>query len=219
MVYIGTEGGEGGMIFSENILICMSLPLLLTVFLIRDKARLLVVNFVIGMDACLLGAYVSGFIDVVFGYGAENTAIFISPIVEETMKFLPLLFYYIMFEPDDDRLFTAAVGVGAGFASYENVCSMISSGTENLGFLLIRGLAVGVMHIVSVSSLALGLVLARHYRVSGFSTILGALSVGMLIHGIYNLLASERGLSSAIGFCLPLIIAILMLVTYRRFQA
>ena len=101
-----------------------------------------------------------------------------------------------MFAPEDDRLFSAAVGVGAGFASYENVCSMITSGTESLSFLLIRGLAVGVMHIVSVSALALGLMIARHYKVSGLSSILGALSVSMLFHGIYNLLASEPGITS-----------------------
>lgn len=218
MVFICSEGGEGCMIFSENILICMALPLLLTAFLVRDNARRLVINFIIGMAACLLGAYVSGFIDVITGYGTEDTAIFISPVVEELMKFLPLLFYSLMFEPEDDRLFNAAVGIGAGFASYENVCSMITSGTESLGFLLIRGLAVGVMHIVSVCALTLGLVLARLYKVSGFSTILGALSVGMLFHGIYNLLASESGISSWVGFSLPLITAVLMLLAYRRLQ-
>ncbi|HCM92117.1 MAG TPA: PrsW family intramembrane metalloprotease [Lachnospiraceae bacterium] len=218
MVFICSEGGEGSMIFSENILICMALPLLLTAFLVRDNARRLVINFIIGMAACLLGAYVSGFIDVITGYGTEDTAIFISPVVEELMKFLPLLFYSLMFEPEDDRLFNAAVGIGAGFASYENVCSMITTGTESLGFLLIRGLAVGVMHIVSVCALTLGLVLAKHYKVSGLSTMLGALSVGMLFHGIYNLLASESGISSWVGFSLPLITAVLMLLAYRRLQ-
>ena len=219
MVYVGTEGGESRVIFSENILICMALPLLLTVFLVRDNARRLVIFFLIGMAACLLGAYVSGFIDAAAGLGTEETAIFISPVVEEAMKFLPLLFYFLMFEPDDDRLFTSAVGVGAGFASFENVCSMLTSGTESLGFLLIRGLAVGVMHIVSICALALGLLLARHYKVSGVSTILGALSVGMLFHGIYNLLASESGISSAIGFGLPLITAVLVYLAYKKLQA
>lgn len=219
MVFICSEGGEGCMIFSENILICMALPLLLMAFLVRDNARRLVIFFLIGMAACLLGAYVSGFIDVAAGYGTEDTAIFISPVVEEAMKFLPLLFYFLMFGPDNDRLFTAAVGVGAGFASFENVCSMITSGTESLGFLLIRGLAVGVMHIVSIAALALGLVLARRYKVSGVSAILGALSVSMLFHGIYNLLASGNGISSAIGFCLPIVTAILVFLAYRKLQA
>ena len=218
MVYVGKEGGEGRMIYSENILICMALPLLLTVFFVQGSARRLVIHFILGMVACLLGAYVSGFIDVAAGFGTENTAIFISPVVEETMKFLPLLFSFLMFEPKRDTLFQAAVGIGARFASFENVCSMITSGTESLAFLLIRSLAVGVMHIVSVSALALGLMIAKHYKVSGFSSILGALSVGMLFHGIYNLLASESGISSAIGFSLPLITAILIFVAYRKLR-
>ena len=206
------------MIYSENILICMAIPLILTVFFVKGRARQLVINFLFGMGTCLLGAYISGFIDAATGFGAEETAIFISPVVEETMKFLPLLFFYIMFEPEDDRIFNAAVGVGAGFASYENVCSMISSGTESLSFLLIRGLAVGVMHIVSVFALALGLVIARHFKVSGITTMVGALSVSMLFHGIYNLLASEPGVSSAIGFSLPLVIALILLFSYKNFQ-
>lgn len=196
----------------------MALPLLLTIFFVRDSARQLVINFIIGMVACLLGAYVSGFIDVAFAFGTEDTAIFISPVVEEAMKFLPLLFYFLMFAPEDDRLFTAAVGVGAGFASYENVCSMITSGTESLSFLLIRGLAVGVMHIVSISALAIGLMIARHYKTSGISSILAALSVSMLFHGIYNLLASKPGITSYIGFCLPIITALILLLIYKKLR-
>ncbi len=206
------------MIYSENILICMALPLLLTVFFVKDRARQFVVNFLFGMAACLLGAYVSGFVDVAFGIGTEETAIFISPVVEEIMKFLPLLFYFLMFAPDSDRLFHAAVGIGAGFASYENVCSMISSGTESLSFLLIRGLAVGIMHIVSVFALALGLVITRYFKVSDISGIIGALSVSMLFHGIYNLLVSKPGITSGIGFALPLVTALILLFAYKRLQ-
>ena len=170
------------------------------------------------MTGSLLGAYVSGFISVSSGLGMEDTAIFISPVVEETMKLLPLLFYFIMFEPENDSLFHAAVGVGAGFASFENVCYMISSGTESLTFLLVRGLAVGVMHIVSVFALALGLVIARHFKVSDISGIIGALSLSMLFHGIYNLLVSEPGACSVIGFILPMVTAVMMIGINRRLQ-
>lgn len=206
------------MIYSENILICMAIPLFLAVFFVKHSARRLVVSFLLGMVACLLGAYVNGFIDAAFGIGAESTAIFISPVVEETMKFLPLLFYFLMFSPEDDKLFHTAVGIGAGFASFENVCSMISSGTESLSFLLIRGLAVGVMHIVSVFALAFGLVITRYFKISDISGIIGALSVSMLFHGIYNLLVSEPGITSYIGFALPLVTALILLFAYKKLQ-
>ena len=206
------------MIYSENILVCMAVPLLLTVFFVRGSARQFVLCFLIGMAVCLTGAYVSGFLDMATGMGTEDTAIFISPATEEAMKFLPLLFYFIMFDPRDERLFHAAVGIGAGFASYENVCSMIASGTESLGFLLIRGLAVGVMHIVSVFALVLGLVIARRFKAMQLASVIGALSLSMTFHGTYNLLVSEPGVTSAIGYALPLAAAILLLFIYRRLQ-
>jgi len=206
------------MIFSENILICMVVPLILAVFFVRGNARQCVVSFLLGMAGCLLGAYVSGFLDVAAGMGVEDTAIFISPVIEEIMKFLPLLFYFLMFDPADNHLFHAAVGIGAGFASFENVCSMITYGTESLGFLLIRGLAVGVMHIVSVFALVLGLVITRRFKAMRLASVLGALSLSMLFHGTYNLLVSEPGITSFIGYALPIIAACAMLVIYRRLQ-
>ena len=206
------------MIYSENILVCMAVPLLLTLFFIRGNAQQFVLNFLLGMAACLLGAYVSGFLDVATGMGAEETAIFISPLTEEAMKFLPLLFYFLMFDPEDDRLFHAAVGIGAGFASFENVCSMVSSGAESLGFLLIRGLAVGVMHIVSVFAMMLGLVIARRFKAMRLASVVGALSLSMLFHGTYNLLVSEPGATSIIGYAMPLATAVILLSAYRRLQ-
>ena len=206
------------MIYSENILVCMALPLLMALFFVRDNARQFVLSFLLGMAACLLGAYVSGFLDVATGMGVEDTAIFLSPVTEETMKFLPLLFYFLMFEPQDDQLFHVAVGIGAGFASFENVCSMISSGTESLSFLLIRGLAVGVMHIVSVFALVMGLVIARRFQAMRLASMVGAFSLSMLFHGMYNLLVSEQGITSAIGYALPLATAIVLLLTYRKLQ-
>ena len=207
------------MIYSENVWVCLAVPLLLTLFFLRDRARQFVLNFLLGMAACLLGAYVSGFVDAASGLGVEDTAIFISPVVEEAMKFLPLLFYFLMFDPDDDHLILAAVGIGAGFASFENICSMIVSGTESLGFLLIRGLAVGVMHIVSVFAMTMGLVIARRFQALRLSSTLGALSLSMLFHGVYNLLVSKSGVTSWIGYVLPLLTALMLFLALRRLRS
>lgn len=206
------------MIYSENIFVCMIAPLLITLIFIKGSARRLEFSFILGMTTCLLGAYISGFINAVSGMGIEDVAIFISPVVEETMKFLPLLFYFFMFEPDDDSLFLAAVGIGAGFASYENVCYMVSSGAGSLSFLLIRGLAVGVMHIVSIYASVLGLVIARNLKVLIISSAVGAISLSMLFHGLYNLLVSQSGFSSHLGYALPMFTAIVMLFLMRKLR-
>ena len=203
------------MIYSENILICMAIPLILSLFFIQGSARRFVFNFLIGMAACILGAYISGFINVATGGSVEETAIFISPVVEETMKFLPLLFYFFMFEPEDKELSLAAVGLGVGFSMFENVCSMVSSGTESLAFLLIRGLAVGVMHIVSILTLVVGLAIVRRFKALQLSSVIGALSVSMLFHSMYNLLVSEPGVTSYIGYGMPIATALILYLAIK----
>ena len=206
------------MIYSENIFVCMIVPIVVTLVFAKGSARRLELNFIIGMTACLLGAYIGGFFNAVSGLGVEDTAIFVSPVVEEAMKFLPLFFYFYMFEPDDDSIFLAAVGIGAGFASFENVCYMVSSGAESLSFLLIRALAVGVMHIVSVYASVFGLVIARRLKAMRISSTVGALALSMLFHGTYNLLVSSPGITSYIGFAVPLLTAVAMLFALRRLK-
>ena len=204
------------MIYAENILICITVPLLISLFFIKGSTRQFIVSFLIGMGVCLLGAYISGFVSSISGMGDENTAIFLSPVIEESLKCLPLLFYLFMFEPPESGLFMAATGIGAGFALFENSCYMLVSGAGNLSFILVRSLAVGVMHIVSLYALAFGLAMAVRFKVLNFPSIAGAVSLSMIFHGLYNLLVSRTGITSRIGYALPVVTAFLLLFIFRQ---
>ena len=74
------------------------------------------------------------------------------------MKFLPLMFYLLVFEPDADSIKSALLITAVGFATFENVCYLISNGAEDLGFLLIRGFGTGAMHIVCAALVGAGMV-------------------------------------------------------------
>ena len=204
------------MIYAENILLCIAIPLIIACMFTRGSTRRFLLSFLIGMGTCLLAAYISGFIDVASGMGARDTAIFISPVVEETMKMMPLLFYLFMLEPDDNDLIIAAAGIGTGFAIYENCCYILSMGAESISFIMIRGLAVGVMHIVSVLALAMGLTLVRRFNALSAASIMGALALAMTFHGLYNLLVSQPGITSYIGYILPMLTAVFMYIPYRK---
>lgn len=207
------------MIYAENILICISVPLLLSLIFTEGSARLFTLSFIIGMVVCLLSAYISGFIDVAGGIGDEETAIFISPIVEEFMKLLPILFYLIMFNPIDQDIYLSALGIGAGFATFENCCYLLTEGADRLLYIMIRGMAVGVMHIVSILALSLIICTARRFKVMSAFAILGALSFSMIFHGLYNLLVSEAGMPSYIGYCMPLLTAVILYFPYKKTKA
>ena len=207
------------MIYAENILICIAIPLFIALLFTRGKTRQFLTSFLLGMGVCLLAAYISGFIGAASGTEARDTAIFISPMIEEAMKMLPLLFYLFLLEPSGPDLVHAACGIGTGFAIYENCCYILSMGAGSLTYIMIRGLAVGVMHIVSILALALGLIQVRRFRAFSVGGILGALALSMTFHGLYNLLVSAPGLTSYIGYGMPLVAAALLYLPYRRLRS
>ncbi len=207
------------MIYAENILLCIAVPLAVTLFFIKGDARRFMAALLIGMVLCLISAYITGFLSTLSELSAEDISIYISPVVEELIKLLPLLFILFVFDPSDDKIFLFAVALGAGFATLENCCYILTSGAGRLSYILIRGLAVGVMHVVSLLELAFGLVLIRRFRIVSFAGILGALSLSMTFHGLYNLLVSKPGAFSYIGYVMPLAVGAVLYFAFRRFMA
>ena len=204
------------MIYAENILICILIPLLVSLLFTTGRARQFVIAFCVGMLLCLLSAYVSGFTEVALGLNENSVSIYISPIIEEIMKMLPILFCIFVLQSEDKPLIHMAVGIGAGFATFENCCKILTSGADVFTYVLIRGLAVGIMHLVCVLLLTFGVIMTRKYKAMSFASILGSLSLSATYHGLYNLLVSQSGISSAIGYALPIISVLYLFITYKR---
>ncbi|MCR5092456.1 MAG: PrsW family intramembrane metalloprotease [Lachnospiraceae bacterium] len=204
------------MIYAENILVCIAIPLIVSLLFIRGEVRRYLSAFLLGMAMCLLSAYIDGYLDLVTGMGGNETSIYLSPVVEELMKLMPLLLYILLLEPGERMLTMLAVAIGAGFATYENCCYILTSGAEDLGYILIRGLAVGVMHIVSILALSIWFVIARRLKVFSFVSVAVGVSIAMIFHALYNLLVSEPGISTMIGFAMPVMTAFLLFLLYRR---
>ena len=204
------------MIYSENVLLCLTLPLLITVLFLRDSPRKVVEAFMLGMIVCLISGYISGFAKIASGMSAEETAVYISPLIEEGMKLLPVLFTMYILDADDSELFLAAVSIGAGFATFENICYLLSSGETRLSYVLIRGLAVGTMHIASMVILSGTIIIERRYDAVSLPALTGALAMSSTLHGLYNLLVSETGFSSAVGYAMPFGVSVLLYLAFRR---
>ena len=206
------------MIYSENILFCISIPLLLTAIYTRGAARRSISAFLVGMVTCLLSSYISGYLTLLTDMELNASAVYISPTIEEIMKLLPLLFFLLVFRPREMTLVTFAISLGAGFATFENCCYLLATGSESLAFTLVRGLAVGVMHIVCMLAMSLSLIMVRRYRVFSFSTVVGCLSLSVVFHALYNLLVSAPGLPSYIGYGLPILTALAFYWPYQKLR-
>jgi RsiW-degrading membrane proteinase PrsW (M82 family) len=131
-------------------------------------------------------------------------------MIEESMKLLLVLLCIYVLVPSGKGLELLAVGIGAGFATFENCCVLLSSGSQQLAYMLVRGSAVGVMHIVTLVALAKGFLLLKSFKAFNFAGVAGILSISVTVHGLYNLLVSQPGLSSYIGYAMPMLCVILL---------
>lgn len=147
------------------------------------------------------------------------------------MKILPILLVLFLFVPGDETLLSCAIGIGVGFATFENCCYLLSFGTGSLAFILVRGLAVGVMHIISIIAEAVGLIIVRRFNAISLPGITGALAIALMIsiarftggsrmQGTYNygsfLIGEEAGGYVLVGLIAFLLGVVLTAIIYKR---
>ena len=202
--------------YIENIYICLTGPILLAFVCLRGSQRRSILFVLGGVTACLLSSYISTFLAAVYGASLFTASLEITPMVEELMKLLPVLFYLLVFEPEKEEIAGGALMVALGFATFENVCYLSANGATRLLHLLIRGFGTGAMHVVCGTIVEIGIVYLwdRFWlRVAG---MFGLLSVAITYHGIYNILVSQTDLAAMIGYLIPLLTAVLLLIIRRR---
>ncbi len=198
------------MTYIENILLCLALPLILSLFFIKGRVRRYALFLIVGMAVCLLSAYVSSFFMGQYGVNGTVAAIEITPVCEEGMKLLPLLFFYLIFEPEPREMPAVAIAIAVGFATFENVCYLTENGAANFSFLLIRGLSAGALHILCgvLSGFGVSHVFCRRWlAVTGTAGILGACTG---FHAIYNLLITAEGGWRLAGYLFPSALLLLL---------
>ena len=203
--------------YIENIYICLAAPLLIALVCSPREYRRIIVFMLGGMTACLLSSYISTFLALQQGMDTVNASINISPIVEETMKILLVLFYLGVFVPGNKMTTEAIFTIAIGFATFENACYLTQNGAERLTFLLIRGFGTGAMHIVCGLLVAIGLVRLSKHRWIGPAGMAGLYALAITFHGIYNLLVSQDSMSIAmVGYLIPLVTIALVFVFGRK---
>ena len=141
-----------------------------------------------------------------FLYEADNTAAVmeITPVIEETVKLLPLLFYLFVFEADENEGGKAVFNLAIGFATFENICYLLENGTDNLFHLVIRGFSTGAMHIACAFIIGCGLRFIRQSSFLKTAGLFGLLCVTITFHAIFNMLMKTEGITRQIGYAIPL---------------
>ena len=194
------------MTYIENIFLCLALPMLLSLLFTSGSPRRFTLFVVLGMATCLLSAYVSSFFMGRHQCSAVTTAIEIAPVCEEILKLLPLLLYFLIFEPDSHKLTPAAIGIAVGFATFENVCYLIQNGAGHFSFIFFRGIGTGAMHVICGAIVGGGLAYVWQRTWLEIAGTCGLLGAAITFHAIYNLLIAYGSAAQYIAYLLPVLI-------------
>ena len=122
------------------------------------------------------------------------------------MKLLPLVFYLLVFEPEEDKIKTAAITVALAFATFENVCYLIQNGADRFSFIFFRGFGTGAMHVLCGLIVGGGLAYTWQRTWLKIAGTCGLLGAAITLHASYNLLIAYGGAAQYVAYALPVLL-------------
>ena len=195
--------------------LCVVIALGMMVPLMERNARRIVAFLITGMFCCLFVSEANAFFLEMFHRDVTYVTTTITPVTEEVVKALPVLYYAMVISDDRRKLITGSYAVGVGFALLENVIVLIQNIDQvTILWALIRGFGAGLVHGICTVMVGYGISYVRKqkklFRVGTYAL----LSVAIIYHAIFNLLVQSRW--SYVGILLPVVTYIPAILLLRR---
>ena len=182
--------------------ISIFIPILLMAFLIEKKARQPIIFVLIGIFISVFAAEVNGCLLSVLPMDIYEVTVIVTPITEEILKALPILFFAILFSAKKEVLFTASMAVGIGFAVLENAYYLLNYSSMNMFDAIIRAFGTGLMHGMCTLLVGVGISFRKKMKKTFIIATFALLSSAITYHGIYNMLVQSD--YRVIGYLLPI---------------
>ena len=182
--------------------ISISIPLLLMALLMEKKARLPISFMIIGIFVSVFASEVNGLLSNLLSMDMYSKTVIVTPVSEELLKALPILYYAIVISDKRERLFTASMAIGIGFALLENAYFLLNSDNFTIIIAIIRAFGAGLMHGMCTLLVGVGISFVKKKSKMFAVGTFGLLSTAIVYHGIYNILIQSE--FSIVGALLPI---------------
>ena len=182
--------------------ISISIPLLLMALLVEKKSRLPISFMLIGIFVSVFASEVNGLLSKLLSMDMYSKTVIVTPVSEELLKALPILYYAVVISDKRERLFTASIALGIGFALLENAYFLLNSDNFTIIIAVIRAFGAGLMHGMCTLLVGVGISFVRKKRKLFAVGTFGLLSTAIVYHGIYNILIQSD--FSIVGTLLPI---------------
>ena len=199
--------------------LCVCVPILPVLFLLPDSRPHQFLGFLLcGSAVCLVAAELNTILLEAFGGDMIYVTTNITPVSEEILKSLPILFFAWAVTDKRDRILSASFALGLGFAMLENQIIL----TQNLRAVTIpwafaRGLGAAMMHSFCTAIVGAGICYVRKRRKLFFCGTFSLLVTAIIYHAIFNSLIQSR--FRYVAFFLPTSLFILLILYRARYRA
>ena len=177
-------------------------PILLMACLVEKKARQPIIFVLIGIFLSVFASEVNAYLRNILPMSSFEITIIVTPISEEILKALPILFFATVLAPKKESLFTASMAVGIGFAVLENAFYMLNGNSFNMFDAISRAFGAGLMHGMCTLLVGVGILFVRKKHKLFVVGTFAMLSTAITYHGIYNMLVQSD--FRIIGYLLPI---------------
>lgn len=184
------------------LLVAISIPILLMALLVEKKERLPILFMLMGICVSVLASEVNGILLKTLSMSRYDITVIVTPISEELLKAFPILYYAVVISDKRERLFTASMAIGIGFAVLENAYYLLVSPDFNMVNAIIRAFGAGLMHGMCTLLVGVGVSFVKKKRKLFAVGTFGLLSTAIVYHGVYNILIQSE--YSIIGALLPI---------------
>ena len=182
--------------------VAIFIPILLMACLVENKARQPIIFVLIGIFFSVFASEINVYLRNVLPMNTFEITIVVTPISEEILKALPILFFATVLTPKKEALFTASMAVGIGFAVLENAFYLLSNSSFNMLDAIVRAFGAGLMHGMCTLLVGVGIFFVRKKSKLFVVGTFALLSTAITYHGIYNMLVQSD--YRIIGYLLPI---------------
>ena len=180
----------------------------LMLFLLDKRPRTTVLYMLIGQIVCLLAAQLNYILRDVFyeaSYDTYAVTVTITPIVEEILKAIPVIYFGFVISHKKDDLMNVAMALGIGFAILENFYILVVDTTAvTIGWALMRGFSSALLHGICTSLVGYGVSYVKTRKKLFYTGTFALLTMAIIIHGFFN--AFIQSDYSYVGIMLPILI-------------
>ena len=183
--------------------VSISVPIMLMALLVEKKSRFAITFILVGIFVSVFSSEVNGLLEKMLPMDVYSVTVIVTPATEELFKMLPVLYYAVFISDKKEKLFTASMATGIGFAILENAYYLLNYSDFTMLNAVIRAFGAGLMHGMCTLLVGVGISFVKKKRKLFAVGTFGLLSTAIVYHGIYNILIQSE--YSIVGALLPIV--------------